>query len=278
MTKNEVWLLIRQLETVFDMVRLVDVSMTRQFSITSAGDIREEPYQCYTVWNKNQRCENCISTKAFACKGKMTKFEFVDNDVYYVMSMYVEMDGVPYILEMVSKVTDETLFSAYGKNAFIELISNYNRRLYVDPLTGAYNRQYYEEQLNGLTNVSAIAMLDMDNFKSINDSLGHQAGDAALRAVVRTVFSCIRSTDAAVRYGGDEFLIVFRDLTKDFFISTLEKIRDTVSSLVLKDYPELRLSVSIGGVYCPGSAQDAVRKADALLYKAKGTRNAVEWE
>ena len=136
MNRQEVSLLIDELKLVFDIVRLVDVTRTLECSIDSNGEITREPYECYAVWRKDRRCENCISSKAFAKKSQMAKYEFVDNEVYYVMSKYIEVDEEPYALEMVTKVTDETLFDAYGKNEFVDTITNLNnpvKRAWISP-------------------------------------------------------------------------------------------------------------------------------------------------
>ena len=175
MNRQEVSLLIDELKLVFDIVRLVDVTRTLECSIDSNGEITREPYECYAVWRKDRRCENCISSKAFAKKSQMAKYEFVDNEVYYVMSKYIEVDEEPYALEMVTKVTDETLFDAYGKNEFVDTITNLNSRLYTDSLTGTYNRRYYDEQVKGMIHmVDGFALVDVDNFKYVNDRYGHE--------------------------------------------------------------------------------------------------------
>lgn len=100
------------------------------------------------------------------------------------MSKYVLVDEQPYMLEMVSRVTDETLFAAYGKSEFVNTIEGLNKKLYTDPLTGAYNRRYYNDQLCGLLSAAnSFALVDVDRFKQVNDSFGHPAGDLALKAV-----------------------------------------------------------------------------------------------
>ena len=98
--------------------------------------------------------------------------------------------------------------------------------------------------------VDAIAMLDLDQFKQINDVYGHQAGDDALRILVSAVTACVRNrNDALVRYGGDEFLLIFPHIPEHVFTKRLEQIRVTVQALHMIEYPDLHLTVSIGGVY-----------------------------
>jgi len=275
MGSAEIWQLMRQLEQVFDIVRLVDVSITTQMTTDIDGGIAAEPYHCYAVWKKSRRCENCVSAKAAACKGTRSKFEFVDNTVYYIISKYVEVDGVPYTLEMVSRLTDETLLGAYGKSRFIEAINTYNERMYFDSLTGIYNRRYYDEQLKHLPGEKAVVIMDVDNFKRINDTWGHLAGDAALRAVADAVRQYVRETDAVIRYGGDEFLLLMRDIPQEAFPERLEEIRGAIRGIVLEEYPGMRLSVSIGGVLCQGPVMEAFERADELLYQAKRSKDTM---
>lgn len=278
MTKQEINILVRELKKIFDIVRLVDVTITTQYSLDKNGELIEEPFRCFSVWNKNERCENCISAKAFSQKTQMTKFEFINHDVYHVISKYVEIDGTPYMLEMVSKLSDETLFSAYGQEQFVDTISTYNRKLYVDSLTGAYNRRYFEDQLLGLKNEHAVAMMDVDNFKMINDTYGHKAGDKALKTIVNTIQKNMRNTDALIRYGGDEFLIVFSDVAVDVFGCRLESIRKAVHEIVMDEYPQLRLSLSIGGIYSINEDIDFINEADKMLYDAKKSKNVVRYK
>ncbi|MDD4159398.1 MAG: GGDEF domain-containing protein [Synergistaceae bacterium] len=260
---------------IFDIVRLVDVSMTVQYLITDDGSIEKQPYKCFAVWNKKMRCENCISAKAYALKGKATKFEFVDNDIYFAIASYVEVNGKEYTIEMVTKLNDETLFSAYGKNKFIETIEAFNRKLYIDSLTGAYNRCYYEEQLKNLKRMSAVAMIDVDDLKIINDTLGHAAGDNVLKKVVKTVLACVRSDDAVVRLGGDEFILVFQEISREELENRLEKIRRTVLSIYPDKQLNIKISVSIGAVYDHMLSADINELVDKYLYKAKESKNSI---
>lgn len=273
--KEELIVLIDQLKFVFDIVRMVDATRTRQVSLDRCGELVAEPYKCYAAWNKNARCENCISAKAFSCKGRLTKFEFVNNDIYHVIAKYIEVDGVPYVLEMVSQITDKVLISAYGENEFVGAISSYNHKLYSDALTGAQNRNYFDEQLLGLAYIGALAMIDVDNFKGVNDTYGHPVGDLALCAVVNAISSCLRSSDKIIRYGGDEFTLCFANMPRESFLKKLEQIRKTVEGIFIEEAPGLRLTVSIGAVCQPLPAAEALREADQMLYLAKNEKNSV---
>lgn len=275
LTQSEAVDLIRSLKLIFDIARLVDVSLMIQYNVGEGDEILPEEHKCHAVWNKSARCENCISSKAFAAKGRMTKYEFVGDDIYYVVAKYIVVGDKEYILEIVSKVTDELLFGAFGKENIIKTILRHNDKIYKDPLTGAYNRHYYEEQLQGLRGYPAVAMLDIDNFKKINDTYGHHAGDAALRGVVDLIKKIICSNDVIIRYGGDEFLIVFHGMDMLSFKNKLEEIRGMIATLKLPEYPDMKITVSIGGYYISDSGVNAIQAADTMLYRAKRRRNAV---
>lgn len=281
MTKTEIIALIKNLRLIFDVVRLVDVSMTLQFTVDDSGNIAGSNYKCYAFWNRNGRCENCISAKALSSMRRQTKYEFIGDNIYYVVAKCIEMDGVPYILEIVSDVTDEVLFGALGKGTMIKKLQEYNFKLYRDSLTGAYNRLYYDEQLQSLSNYDAVALCDVDNFKRINDIYGHHAGDLALQAVSRCFLSNMRLSDSVVRYGGDEFLLVFRNTPEKNFIDKLEELRSFIQGITLEEYPEAKITVSIGGCFkadINGRISDTIKKADEMLYRAKTVKNKVVCE
>lgn len=271
-TKKELINFIAEQKRVFDIVRIVDVSMTKQYQINAEGEFISQEYQCYAVWNKNRRCENCISAKVFASKNRLTKFEFVEQDVYFVMALYVEVEEIPYVIEMVSKITDETLFGAYGKDRFILTIQDYNNKIYIDPLTGAYNRRYFEEQLKQLNGINAMIMLDVDCFKSINDTFGHSVGDMILQSIFKIARANMRSIDAVIRWGGDEFILLFQGITKRILEEKLEDIRKAVENISIDEHPQLKTSVSMGCVYA-NHATVFFEEADKALYEAKATRN-----
>ena len=150
--------------------------------------------------------------------------------------------------------------------------------LYRDVQLGIYNRRFFEERFDSLENVTAIAMIDIDGFKEVNDTMGHHAGDVILRAVVEATKKSIRETDFFIRLGGDEGLIAFVGMKRESFASCLEKIRQTVNDLVVPEFPTIKLAVSIGGYFSGSITRDDVLIADAEMYRAKRIGNSISVE
>lgn len=279
MNQQEMGSLCQGLKKVFDLVRLVDAEDMTQFSLDSAGNICKEQNHCYSSWHKHSRCDNCISLRALEQKTRAAKFEFIGKDVYYVLSLYVEVEQRPYVLELVSKVDDNTLCGIYGQDGFPESMETLNQKLYIDPVTGAYNRRYFEDQFSKRSGISAVAMVDVDDFKVINDTFGHPAGDVALHRVADILYACSRKSDGVVRYGGDELMLLYHKISKDAFQERLEQIRKAVAKTDFEQFPGLALTVSIGGIYKDENVQikDTIPAADRLLYLAKEEKNQVQF-
>lgn len=149
--------------------------------------------------------------------------------------------------------------------------------LYRDPLTGIYNRRYYEEVARKTIGPAGVALMDVDDFKICNDTYGHYAGDMALKTVANAIQSCIRKSDLLIRYGGDEFLLVLSGIPSDILQAKLEQIRAAVQQATVPGYSHFRLSLSIGGTMqaITDPMENAVRRADRLMYQAKCRKNAV---
>ena len=158
-----------------------------------------------------------------------------------------------------------------------ETTESYRAKLYHDVLTGAYNRRYYEDIASRIVGPAGIALMDVDDFKICNDTYGHYAGDMALKTVANTIQSCIRKSDLLIRYGGDEFLLVLPGIPSDILQAKLEQIRAAVQQATVPGYSHFRLSLSIGGTMqaITDSMENAVCRADRLMYQAKGSKRSV---
>ncbi len=172
-----------------------------------------------------------------------------------------------------------TLISA----AASDIIDDLRQRSVTDPLTGLMNRRGFEEFARSqiaLPNRLPLSLIlcDIDNFKSINDSFGHGSGDAVLARIATLLRRSIRESDAAGRFGGEEFLLLFTNLDRTEAHSVAERLRQEIERTQFHESGLYGRTVtaSFGIVeYVPGEGLDSfIRRADAMLYSAKrGGRN-----
>lgn len=280
MTQQESEVMIKELSKVFDVVRLLDEETLETGNIKDITDAEGFPCKCYSFWKKGDNCKNCTSRDAFRKKNEQLKLEYLDSNIYQVISKYVEIDGKPYVMELINVMNSDAVMDEDGRNELIKQLSGYNRELYTDALTGIYNRRYYEERIRNSNMSAGVAMIDLDDFKIYNDTFGHDAGDLVLTTVVGIIKDNIRRTDMLIRMGGDEFLLVMPDIGEQAFADKLNQIQEKVHSSKVPGYSQLRISVSIGGVLSGigNTVEQAIRKADQFMYQAKTCKNMVVTE
>ena len=240
------------LRKIYASVRLLDPKM-----------LAEEP--CYPPWKNVHPCTSCVGREAMAGKCQCSKLETLGSSLYQVTARYVEVDGKPYVMEMILPLDASARSSLHS-----------NELIYRDALTGAYNRRFYEEELKHKYLNAGVAMIDLDDFKLCNDTYGHSAGDAALRLITSIIHRCIRSTDMLVRYGGDELLLILPDISAEAFVRKLKDINKRLFASHLPEFEKMHVSASIGGAMAAGiPISDALLIADKRMYLAKRRKNTV---
>lgn len=218
-------------------------------------------------------CSKCL---LFEECGKMVAEELFDQgggekdwtlrlagESFKATARYVSVAGDPRVLLCVSAPEEE--------------IDLRNRHLlYIDTLTGAFNRRFYEDELRHQRIFAGVAVVDLDDFKLVNDSMGHHTGDLALQAAVKAMKRCVRDSDMLVRFGGDEFLLVMPNINQETFSRRLRAICEAVAQTPLPDHDNQFLSVSIGGVIANGeTVESALQQADGLMYRAKNKKGCM---
>lgn len=151
-----------------------------------------------------------------------------------------------------------------------------------DPLTGLFTQHHFRALLARELDIVArsgnsalVLMLDIDQFRKVNDAHGHVAGNRILQAVARCIASCVRPQDTVARYNGEEFAVIMPDCQVAYGASVTERIRQSVAALSIPASPELDLQVtaSIGGAFAPvwthSTADLWIERADTQLYLAK---------
>ena len=183
--------------------------------------------------------------------------------LYFLLSKLRELAIAHRELLIIS--TQDSLTDCFNRRAFTALVDRYLERI--------FERSSRAQ--------GALLVIDVDHFKKVNDSYGHETGDAALKLIAETIRSEIRETDADGRIGGEEFSVFLPGVNFPQAETTAERIRAAVSSALFAPRgPRHKLSVSIGGAAFEGSSSfgELYRRADSRLYEAKrGGRNRVEF-
>jgi diguanylate cyclase (GGDEF)-like protein len=200
-----------------------------------------------------------------------------------VLSATDKRDGTPFDRR------DATTLRALSVSAALALVaarndSEVHRLAYaatVDSLTGLFNRPYVDARLHqeverakrAATSLTVL-MADVDDFKKINDTYGHQIGDAVLKTVGTILRSAVRVFDVCARYGGDEFAIVMPSSDQSSAAACAERIRHRVSEAYLRDesvfrLPHLTVSIGAAVIQRGDTPADMIRRADQCLYQAK---------
>ena len=266
-TEDSIAHLLKDLSRVFEVVRLVDPKTNENLDLDKDGKVITTPIHCYEIWGRNEPCENCISSRSLEGKEWITKLEMRDRQMYFVLSKHINVNGRTCTLEIASHEDEAECARCGGDNDAPTRSSFMN--FYRDTLTGTYTRLYLESFQSNLESADAVAIVDVDLFKQINDTYGHPVGDEALKTIANTIRSGIRGSDTLIRYGGDEFLLIFSKIGEEVFYERLKQLRRVVQETKLPDYPEVKLDVSLGGVYRVHPLSEAIRQADLRMYENK---------
>lgn len=168
----------------------------------------------------------------------------------------LKVEGEPHVLLMVRPIDEQ-------EAAEEDLV-------YTDVLTSVHNRRYYEEKLRNARMNAGVAVIDLDDFRVVNDTCGRHAGDLALGAVATAIRSGIRSTDELVRYGCDKFVVVMPNIPSDDFTRRLHQVSDAVHATIIPGHEYVSLTACVGGVRIHGETVDeGVGRAVQLLSHAK---------
>lgn len=194
---------------------------------------------------------------------------------------WVEDAGLPMGLLLISPAL---IIEGRRRRAYVKLLEQRETAAretsLTDSLTNLGNRRFFEEYLSGILREPymyqegvALVFIDLDNFKALNDTFGHQEGDAALRKLAEIISGSIRDKDVAARYGGDEFLILLEDTTPDVAAVIVERIRTRFAEFCRSKSRRLKRKISLSaGITQVGrfeSVSDAVNRADRAMYRAK---------
>ncbi|MCB4437936.1 diguanylate cyclase [Alteromonas sp. McT4-15] len=199
--------------------------------------------------------------------------------MYQNVTMFPIVDKAGHVEQFCMLVYDVTE-QALGKLGMEHLNEELKTASRVDGLTGLYNRRYWQERFDEVFKLSkrrgkpsTAMMLDIDHFKRINDTYGHQAGDKVIKMLAALIKRCIRETDLAGRYGGEEFAIILTDSALDNAKVVAERIRQFAQRLEVEhEGKTIRFTISLGLAEFDSNIKGAMgwlELADQALYEAK---------
>lgn len=267
LSAKQMYSLYTSLEKVFDFIRIIDFYSGIPLKIRADGTLIEYPEDACMKWCENLSCSACVERSRLdeiQQESKRSDYCIYQNQVYQILSSYLEVDDRPLVLQAGNHITDEGIINSPD-------ISRLQDSLYMDPVVGCYNRRYYEEKVGLIREDDTLAMIDINGFKRINDAYGHHTGDAILHQIVSMMSSVLSDNEIMIRYGGDEFIVIFHDCLEREALLRLGKIADAVENL-RPPGSEQHLSISYGAVQGPGSPGDLMEQADRLMYEDKQKR------
>jgi len=173
----------------------------------------------------------------------------------------------------------EIFIDKSADNQSLKVLEELRKEVYTDSVTGIGNRKYAEIILANHYNSASssdishgLLFIDIDNFKSINDAYGHETGDKILAMVSQSIKGALRNIDTVARWGGEEFLVIIPNTTKDVLMTVSERIRIFVEkSWITENGKKISVTVSVGATLFgkKDSMKDMVNRADELMYKSK---------
>lgn len=180
------------------------------------------------------------------------------------------------IQEMEKQIRDQMIHLYLTNENLRQDIEKYKFDALLDPLTQLFNRRFLMKCIKDLQNSASnivVCFLDIDSFKMINDTYGHAVGDMVLKTLSEKLRTGIRKEDLAFRIGGDEFVVLFRDLQIQEAHRIIERIQNKLKHVRFENFPELKISVSYGfsqwSKDSKESIEEALKKADLQMYQKK---------
>ena len=197
----------------------------------------------------------------------------------YMISRFLKAGANDYITKPF--INEEFMGRVTNALLVVEMFEKIKNMAMTDHLTGIHNRVYFYETATKVLDIakrakqpSAIAMIDIDNFKSINDTYGHEVGDRALIHIANTMKKTLRRSDILVRFGGEEFVILLPNCPHEQALKIMQKVCNVVAKaeLQLEDSKTLKITVSIGVTSkFTEEVDEMIETADKYMYTAKQT-------
>jgi len=262
---------------------LIEIFRENEIGSVIIVDQKKEPYQIVTLRDLSRICflnlftDSILEALKELNKDKNSLITVPPNDSYIEALSLMKKFNISHLPVVNQKK------KLVGILSIRDIAKNFPELIFIDPLTEVNNRAYLniiKTKIKKISGPATVLMIDIDNFKEINDTFGHVVGDKVLKKLAQTLRKNVKITDEVIRYGGEEFLIIaYRcDLEEGKILA--ERLRRKIEDIKFnKRDPKFKITVSIGlSIYEPQEdLLTAIEKADKAMYKAKQRgKNRVE--
>lgn len=275
---------VERLKNMFEVVRIVD-PIKNKVHFTEGMDKAPQDISCYSFWKKGEVCTNCISALCIEEDRAVTKVEYTEEDAFLVIAAPIVIEDKKYAIEILLNIDNIDIINDLNKEhdkRVQGVITGLEEDLMLDELTEVYNRRFINKYLpNNVEGEKskdidklAVIMLDIDDFKEINDIYGHLAGDHVLQKIAKIIDSRIRADfDWVARYGGDEFIILLKNVNESVVKRVLGEIqKELANTILISRAPEMKITLSFGvHILEPGTMnfEEVIEIVDKNLSHAK---------
>jgi len=254
---------------------LIEIFRENEIGSVIIVDQKKEPYQIVTLRDLSRICflnlftDSILEALKELNKDKNSLITVPPNDSYIEALSLMKKFNISHLPVVNQKK------KLVGILSIRDIAKNFPELIFIDPLTEVNNRAYLNiinTKIKKINGPATVLMIDIDNFKEINDTFGHVVGDKVLKKLAQTLRKNVKITDEVIRYGGEEFLIIaYRcDLEEGKILA--ERLRRKIEDIKFnKRDPKFKITVSIGlSIYEPQEdLLTAIEKADKAMYKAK---------
>jgi len=217
------------------------------FSVQRIEDIRRKNLRIYKYYDKDLKSYDAL----FECVNSTEEYIMINDDTFILQATYIESTHKLFTLTKVTSLT---------------------KKIDTDPLTGIYRKNYFNSKLNELLRKKekcAVVAIDLDDFKKINDTHGHQIGDNVLKEFTALIRDNIRDEDIFARWGGEEFLLLLEHTNLDNALKKVESLRKLIDEHTFKDIGHLTSSFGVSYSEETDDIDTILLRADKALYEAK---------
>jgi len=229
----------------------------KYFGVKRVSDIKRNNLRIYTYLDNNLESYDAL----FERVNSKEEYILINKDTFILQATWIESTNKLFTL---TKVT------------------NLSNKIQIDTLTGVYKKAYfntYVEHMIRKNEEGVLVVLDIDNFKLINDTYGHQTGDHVLKEFAMLIHDNIRSDDVLARWGGDEFLLLLQHTSKEFAFKKLENLRILVSEHTFNEVGHLTASFGVAWKEENDDLHSLLQRADRAVYEAKKSgKNCVKFK